>query len=151
MGTGRGRGRKEVAACGKACVVGSHAFATSGWNMGSHEYNPLTPLASCQMRLRPLYTHPNANVDDEAVVGNGHGGGGGGTEQQLDAGRAMELLQYGLFMGEGGFEGERGGAGEVGLGWWVAWLVGWVLGYGGAGVRVTGWGSQHLFQTPRYR
>ncbi|KAG2429604.1 hypothetical protein HXX76_010837 [Chlamydomonas incerta] len=65
------------------------------------------------MRLRPLYTNPNANVDDEAVVGNGHGGsssGGGDGSSELDAGRAMELLQFGLFMGEGGFDGVCGGS-----------------------------------------
>ncbi|KAG2438333.1 hypothetical protein HYH02_011029 [Chlamydomonas schloesseri] len=64
------------------------------------------------MRLRPLYTNPNANVDDEAVVGNGHGSGSGEQQQQqqLDAGRAMDLLQVGLFMGEGGFDGICGGS-----------------------------------------
>ncbi|EFJ41106.1 hypothetical protein VOLCADRAFT_107842 [Volvox carteri f. nagariensis] len=85
------------------------------------------------MRLRPLYTHPAADVDDDAIVNGGGGGGAGGngapggqggdvsssgsssggvtvygTSGDLDHGRCMDLLQLALFAQEGGFEGKYG-------------------------------------------
>ncbi|GLC44271.1 hypothetical protein PLESTF_000338200 [Pleodorina starrii] len=70
------------------------------------------------MRLRPLYTNPGAEVNDDAVVGpssDGNGAEGGASHPspgaaELDHGRCMELLQLALFAQEGGFEGLCGGS-----------------------------------------
>lgn len=78
------------------------------------------PCSHPQITLRPLYTHPNAGVDDAAVVAGGGPGaaeanGTGpasaqspaspGSDPGVDHERVMDLLQQGLFMHEGGFDG----------------------------------------------
>ncbi|KAG2488488.1 hypothetical protein HYH03_012992 [Edaphochlamys debaryana] len=106
----------SVAALYLAHSAGRASFVTD-WDM----------WREAGMRLRPVYTHPGAGVDDLAVVGppaaSAAAGNGGASPAPapasspphhpdavaLDPARSMELLQLSLFMGEGGFEGVCGG------------------------------------------